>query len=349
MKKFSWSESELDRIEHQAASWVLRRDRGLTAAEQDEFCQWLTTDSRNRRCFARHARNWDRLDNLTEWRPEHSLRPNPDLLAVRARRIRLALPLSLAAAAVFAVYLRWALPVAQFAASPPAAPIALIEERTLADGSTIQLNRGSAITVDISPSERLVHLVSGEAHFKVAKNPAWPFVVDAGGIRVRAVGTAFDVSLGAAAVAVLVTEGRVRIDSPSKLGDVAARAGVSARFMPAPAVPMLEAGQRAVVSISPSAAPPEVTTVSPEKMGELLIWRPRLLDFTAVPLSKIVREFNRHNLVQLKVLEGELADLPISASFRSDNIEGFVSLLQSSFGVRAERRESNEIVLSKLH
>ena len=34
-------------IAREAARWVLRRDRGLTASEQDEFSQWLATDPRH--------------------------------------------------------------------------------------------------------------------------------------------------------------------------------------------------------------------------------------------------------------------------------------------------------------
>ena len=35
----------------------------------------------------------------------------------------------------------------------------------------------------------------------------------------------------------------------------------------------------------------------------------------------------------------------LSASFRSDNVEGFVRLMVSDFGMRAEWRSENEIVL----
>ena len=52
---------------------------------------------------------------------------------------------------------------------------------------------------------------SGEAYFTVAKNPGRPFVVAAGGVGVRAVGTAFNVRLDSDAVEVLVTEGRVQV------------------------------------------------------------------------------------------------------------------------------------------
>ena len=37
-----------DPVAQAAAAWMLRHDRGLTAAEQDEFSQWLAADPRPR-------------------------------------------------------------------------------------------------------------------------------------------------------------------------------------------------------------------------------------------------------------------------------------------------------------
>jgi len=41
-------------IEREAACWVLRRDRGLTASEQDDFLQWLAADPRHGEALAHH-------------------------------------------------------------------------------------------------------------------------------------------------------------------------------------------------------------------------------------------------------------------------------------------------------
>ena len=61
-----------------AASWMWRFDRGLTAEEQDSFFEWLAEEPRNSAVFAKYRRNWKRLDNLANWLPEHSDKPNPD-------------------------------------------------------------------------------------------------------------------------------------------------------------------------------------------------------------------------------------------------------------------------------
>lgn len=79
---------EHEHIDHAAADWLVRRDRGLTPAEQDEFFQWLAADPRHGERFAQHQRTWKEFNLLAQWRPEHSAEPNPDLLAKprRARR-----------------------------------------------------------------------------------------------------------------------------------------------------------------------------------------------------------------------------------------------------------------------
>jgi transmembrane sensor len=337
-------------IDLAAAEWMIRRDRGFTAAEQDEFFAWLAADPRHGERFAQHQATWQDLNLLAQWRPEHATEPNPDLLAKPpARKTRRLLrplvffPVLLAAAAAVALLLTWERPGSRPDAprpDRPATPAIAFERRVLEDGSTVDLARGAAIEVRFTADERHVRLMRGEAFFTVAKNPARPFVVNAGGVNVRAVGTAFNVRLDARSVEVEVAEGRVRVVGP--------KPEVSGQ--PAPAVPapsavlrapptetFLSAGERAVVP-----RPPAVMTVPVRPIvAQTAVPRApaRLLEFQAVPLADVVAEFNRHNPVQLKIGDAELEDLPIVASFRADNVEGFVRLLQATAGVTAERAD----------
>jgi transmembrane sensor len=224
-------------------------------------------------------------------------------------------------------------------AEAPAASrlLALIEQRELSDGSVIELNRGAVVTEHFTAGERLVRLDRGEAHFKVAKDSARPFFVEAGGVAVRAVGTAFNVRLDPAAVEVLVTEGQVGVQRIDRAVPVRREDPLLA----------LTAGERTVVSFAPSAPPPQVTIVPPAEIEARLAWQPRLLDFTDAPLAEIVAEFNRRNPVRLTIEAASLREVKLSATFRSDNVEGFVRLMESDFGMKVERRSDSEIVLSR--
>ena len=342
------SDAVLDVIAQAAAAWVLRCDRGLKPAEQDEFSEWLAADPRHGAHLARHRRHWQRLEALAQWRPEHSAQPNPDLLAPPRARVLRWFPAyaGLAAAAAIAVFLFLPAnaPVKARSATVTTGTVmeAAVTERVLEDGTVVELNRGSVLTTQFTPAERRVRLERGEAHFKVTKNPARPFIVSAQGMDVHAVGTAFNVRLDAAVVEVLVTEGRVQVSRESE---------TSAAVAPAlaPIVPLLEAGQRAVVSLAPQAQAeaPKIATLTAGEIERVLAWQRRMLDFTATPLAEVVAEFNRHNTVQLVVTDPDLAAVRISASFRSDNIDGFVRLVEVGFGARAEWRGDKEVRLRK--
>lgn len=333
------------RIDHAAAAWVLRLDRGLNPAEQDEYSEWLAADPRHRAAIARHRGNWQRLDQLAQWRPEHGTRPNPDLLApparARLRRFASVTVLLAAAAGVAFVAAWWRLAPEQTPSGLAAAPtVAAAGPRVLEDGTVVELNRGATITVAYAPAERRVVLERGEAHFAVQRDAARPFVVRAGGIDVRAVGTAFNVRVETTAVEVLVTEGSV------ELAAVPPRPAADPVEKPrALLVPSLGVRQRAVISRTADLPAPEIATLTTGEIERVLAWQHRLLDFTAAPLHEVVAEFNRRNVVQLVVVDPELAAIRVSAALRSDNIDGFVRLLEAGFGARAERRGETEIVL----
>jgi transmembrane sensor len=62
-------------------------------------------------------------------------------------------------------------------------------------------------------------------------------------------------------------------------------------------------------------------------------------------LVEVIAQFNRRNQVQLELGDPALASLPVDGSFRADNVEAFVRLLESSGAVRADRVSAERIVL----
>lgn len=329
-----------------AAGWVMRHDRGLSPGEQDEYLHWLAADPRHAEAMAQQRRAWEAFDRLAGLQVSVQASPDPDLLAPATAGKRnsprgraWALP-AFATAIAAALALVLFLPPAKTSAPARAAVVNLarlapIEERSLSDGSVVRLNRGAEIFVEFSATDRRVTLTRGEAAFEVAKDPSRPFVVHSAGVAVHSVGTAFNVRLGEVAVDVIVTEGRV----------IVAGEGSAPTSAPPHA---LSAGQRVVVPLAPGAAAPFVDTVGAEELSRRLAWQPRLLTFTDEPLMVILNEFNRHNPVALRVDDGALQALRLSARFRSDNVHGFLRLLEADFRVRAEYRPNGEITLRPL-
>jgi transmembrane sensor len=315
-----------------AADWLARRDRGFTPAEQDAYLQWLRDDPRHAPAIARLEAAWGALDQLAEWRPAHSAQPNPDLLAIPSRRWRVwgAVLAAAAAVALAFVVLRPALEPA-----PTTRVVRHSEVRTLADGSLVELNQGAEIDVDFSGPERNVRLLRGEAHFTVAKmGPDRPFIVTAGDLRVRAVGTVFNVRLVGNNADVLVTEGKVRIDPPRPADlDLVVNAA------------MLHAGERTVASVEePTPVPPAVVAASEAEIEQALAWQGLRIEFNDTPLEAAIAEFNRHSGTRFVIADDSIAQLRIGGNFRADNADAFARLL-SGFGVVVERDHAGRVVL----
>ena len=340
-------------LEATASAWLARRDRGLTAAEQDGYFEWLRADPRHGAMIAHLEKTWGALDALAEWRPTHSTRPNPDLLATPtpfrksgwARRIKCPLTIrTLAAAAAAAVVVAGVFVFQSVSPESPASSgtvrvIPSPERLTLEDGSVVELNHGGKLEIDFSSETRRVRLVRGEAHFTVTKNPARPFIVEANGVAVRAVGTAFNVRHSAVAVEGLVTEGQVQVER--SIAVVAA----SAPTPLAPAPTALVAGERAIVDTTAPTAQLVVATVGPTEIAHALSWQGVRLEFAELPLAEVVTEFNLRNRQQLFVGDAATGRLRVGGSFRADNVDGFVRLLEASFGVSAQRRADGALVL----
>lgn len=338
-------DDDVRRIEQQAAEWLVKSDRLLAAAEQDRFFQWLAADPRHSESLARYRETWQEFAQLAHHRPEPDGEPNPDLFARSGRSSAWAWRGAVAAAACAAiVMLAWRTDRSPERAGRPPASAPGQTHRVLDDGSVVELDRDAVIDVRYTPTERRVSLLAGEASFTVAKNKQRPFIVRAGGVDVRAVGTVFDVRLDAARVEVLVSEGRVRVSPPAP---PAPRSEDRATLRPPADLPVLVAGQRAVVSLLPGAPPPIVAEVTPDEMGRLLAWQPRLLDFTSAPLASVVAEFNRHSRTRVVIGDPEIARISIDATFRSDNIDGFLRLLDLSVGIQARRLPDGDIELRR--
>jgi transmembrane sensor len=329
------SRPDPDLVARSAAEWLARRDRGLTPAEQDAFTQWLAADPAHPAALRQHAAAFERMMTLYEWQPGQSPEPNENLFVPPARhRWWLAVAgLAAAASLVVGVALTWRGAAPTEPAVVAKTYLRVNERHALPDGSLVELNEGARIALRFSAGERRVHL-TGEGHFTVTPDAARPFVVEAGGATVRAVGTAFNVRLGLEAVDVLVTEGSVRVESP--------RGAADADAVPAA---LVEARHRAVISLSPAAAP-AVTPVQAAEIAEALAWQMPRLQFFDTPLGEAIAEFNARNPVQLVLGEADLRNLAIGGTFAVDNVEGFVRLLELTCDLRSERR-GREIVLTR--
>lgn len=338
-------EKESSRVRQAASDWIAKRDLGFSAAEQDAFFEWLAVDPKHAEVYAELQSVFKQMDIMVEWRPIHTLEPNPDLLA--EHRSQVGRPWLWGVVAGLAAVVAVGLFVGREPPQPLTSGVSVLaadetarsyERHVLEDGSVVELNRGGQVSFRFEPNLRKLDLLAGEAHFKVAKDQNRPFVVRVGGVEVTAVGTEFNIALSAGEVEVLVTEGRIRVDSPAQRA-----AGESALMSLAPRT--LDAGQGVVVDIDAPMSGLVVANYSPQIVEQKLGWRNELVDFADVPLSEVILEFNRRHHTQIVIGDEELKERPISGTLRPTHLEGFLELLTVTQQIEIERFGTSKVVL----
>ena len=222
-------------------------------------------------------------------------------------------------------------------------PAAGPRQLTLSDGTVVRLNTGGQVIEQFTAAERRVLLARGEAHFAVTQNPARPFVVRAGNVDVRAVGTAFNVNLQSAAVDVLVTEGKVSVSGVERVDPNALQ-----RLAVKPL--HLVANERAVVSlvsISSLTVEPAVvvTTANPDNLARALAWQAPLLRLGSSTLAELVLEFQRRSGQRVILADPAPASLRVGGRFRADALAGFTHLRATTLHLEVDRAADGTLVL----
>ena len=195
-------------------------------------------------------------------------------------------------------------------------------EITLDDGSVVRLSPDTDLQVDMKATMRQLALKGGEAVFRVAKDPTRPFVVNAARARVRAIGTIFAVTRNGENVVVTVAEGQVTV------APVAVSSGQDASSaVPVPVA--LRRNER--VSVSPIGTVSQVRHVEASRPED---WSEGQLVFENTPVGEVIAQFNRHNQLQIHVVDPKLGALAVSGIFAADDPQSFIDFLTTFAGAR---------------
>jgi transmembrane sensor len=184
---------------------------------------------------------------------------------------------------------------------------------TLRDGSVVELNVRSRVSVRFTKQEREVDLIEGQAQFQVQKDPTRAFVVHSGATLVRVVGTEFDVYRKKTDTTVSVLEGRVAV---ARLNLVAPLESVAA-------------GEQVIVPESGAPA----TQPQPADAATVRAWTQHRLVFRSTPLAEVIEEFNRYNVRQMVLRDPDLGGILISGVFSSTQPAALLRFLGEQPGV----------------
>lgn len=200
------------------------------------------------------------------------------------------------------------------------------EHRTiqLADGSVVDLNGGTRLSVTLVRDARRVTLPEGQAVFDVAHDPRRPFLIAVGDRTVRVVGTQFDVRHLGGKVSVTVARGAVEV----RPADGAA--GKAYRLHP---------GQR-LDHVDGQA----VTRVAAAEPAEVLGWRSGRLVYRQQPLGDVISDLNQQFTVPIRIEDSRLAATPISGVLILDDQAAVIRRLALLVPITAVRSGSGVVL-----
>ena len=193
--------------------WFLKLNaRPHCPEDEDGFQRWISRSPAHEKAFAQALKAWVLLGEVPPayehlWRPAAQAEKPP----VRRRHVRrwaAGAVTALAASALIllagpSLMIRWQ--------ADHRTGTAESRTVTLEDGTVIDMSGDSAIATSMTSSGRHVTLLAGEVFFDVAHDASRPFTVDAGGVGVTVLGTAFDVQLADRQTTVELARGTVAV------------------------------------------------------------------------------------------------------------------------------------------
>lgn len=185
----------------------------------------------------------------------------------------------------------------------------------LADGSRMQIDRGSRVSVSGGRAP-VIEIAQGAASFAVRHDPARVLMVRAGGYEIRDLGTRFDVVSARGRVAVTVAQGTVSV---TPTGGAAADATV------------LKAGQG--LDIVPGKQIAQRRDIDPGRVAD---WTDGRLGYDGAPLALVAADISRYADSSL-VVDPSAANLRFSGVLTIGDGSRLVDQLRAVLPIRVRR------------
>ncbi|MBY8825263.1 FecR family protein [Sphingomonas colocasiae] len=304
---------EIDAV---AADWAARIDRGaLSPADEGELDAWIAGDARRLGAFMRMRAVALQSNSARalgpDFDPEAFAQAEPPAATpITRRRLFWLGGSAVAASALGAIGLGLMMRDTVYETK-----LGEMRVVTLEDGSAVTLNTASRIRVAFADARRTVTLEEGEALFDVAKDPARPFIVEAGGTSVRAVGTSFSVKrLSDAPVEVLVREGIVEVAQPAT-----------------PRPVRMTANMRIVTSHAVA----QPVAIAPTEVDREIAWRSGRIAFEGEPLAQAAAAFGRYSDTRIIIEDPGIGREEITGLFASNDPVTFARAAAASLELKA--------------
>jgi transmembrane sensor len=197
----------------------------------------------------------------------------------------------------------------------------------LKDGSRVQMDLATQVEVKLGSSRRELRLLRGRAIFDVSHDARRPFVVDAEGGSITALGTRFQVDEQERGnVLVTLVEGSIALQSVS--GRETGGTGLR-----------LVAGQQARYSSTRDAWMRETGDVM-----SAIGWSEGFHVFSATPLAEAVKEINKYSAVKIRLADPSLERLVLSGNFKAGSAQDIAVALPVVLPVQIRNTEQGIVV-----
>lgn len=296
----------------EAARWFARRRSGnCSSEEQQSFLRWLNAGEANHKAYEDAENLWKQLDGLETIADRQLLEARAHLTQARRRPMRRR-AFAFALAASLTAVIIWSADWLSYR-DDRTLRTALGERQTvtLSDGSLLELDTDTEVTVHYSRHSRELKLVRGQAAFTVAHGDTRPFDVLADNGRIRDIGTQFDARRRADRVSVAVLEGAVEVSVPNVAAPRSLRQNQQLSYTP-------QGNFSAVESIDVAAA----------------AWRKGQLVFKNQPLGEVLAELGRYHATSLTVASPRIMDIKVSGTFPTDNIELALTTIAATLSIK---------------
>jgi transmembrane sensor len=202
-------------------------------------------------------------------------------------------------------------------------------ERTLEDGSRIELRTGAHVRVPDSfgRSKRRVEVVSGDVYFDIAQDAQRPFIIAHPYAEVKVLGTQFMISVDTIAhnYLILVTEGKVSF-TPDLYKEIILPAGTGMKF---------NADTRFIERIH---------TIDDNAIS----WHTGVLTFIDRPVGQVIADLETHYQIEIDLIDSRAEECLFTAPlpYRDVPVKAILDAVSTTFGMTLKVVNSKHYILT---
>ena len=342
-------------------------DGSATDHEVGQVRAWVEASPENRRELFRERKLFDAMLLLADHN-KHSIRqtqrrsiyrPQPKL-AIRFRIPQLAAMLAVVFALGMIVHSRTGkeeqLKTAWYETT---APLGAKSQVILIDGTKVWLNAGSRLLYSTAfGNQNREVLLEGEAYFEVAKNATLPFDVKTSRLKVRAIGTAFNVKdyPGESTIETILVEGKVEVSQIEKTGTepnevvllqpkqrLTLKKNTNEMFIETEVSEAKQIIPKTQETISVSKVPTVETTAG---LMILTSWKDRRWRIESEELGSFAAKLERRFNVSIAFADDDLSKYKFNGTFEDEPLEEVLRALELAAPVKFTIK-GNQVILSR--